>query len=38
MEAVIEDEVGRALQGKPAAQSIADAKVKLDRLLAKGGK
>jgi multiple sugar transport system substrate-binding protein len=38
MEAAIEDEVDNALRGKPAAQSIADAKVKLDRLLAKGGK
>jgi len=38
MEAAIEDEVNKALQGKPAAQSIADAKVKLDRLLAKDAK
>jgi maltose-binding protein MalE len=38
MEAVIEDEVSKALRGKPSAQSISDAQTKLDQLLAKGPK
>lgn len=38
MEAAIEDQIQRALLGKPSAQAIADAQSALTRILAKGGK